>query len=88
VDSTLSVLLGTTILVGGVLGCFLDNVIPGTPAERGLIEWANEMPLGDDNVNDGTATDYDFPFGMDAIRRWKWTYYIPFMPTYKLQKQS
>ncbi|XP_001358201.4 solute carrier family 23 member 1 [Drosophila pseudoobscura] len=88
VDSTLSVLLGTTILVGGVLGCFLDNVIPGTPAERGLIEWANEMPLGDDNINDGTATDYDFPYGMDAIRSWKWTYYIPFMPTYKLQKQS
>lgn len=29
VDSTLTVLLGTTILVGGLLGCFLDNVIPG-----------------------------------------------------------
>lgn len=28
-DGTLSVLLGTTILVGGVLGCFLDNVVPG-----------------------------------------------------------
>jgi nucleobase transporter 1/2 len=29
-DGTLSVLLGTTILVGGFLGCFLDNIIPGT----------------------------------------------------------
>lgn len=28
-DSTLSVLLSTTILVGGFLGCFLDNFIPG-----------------------------------------------------------
>lgn len=28
-DGTLSVLLGTTILVGGVLGCFMDAVIPG-----------------------------------------------------------
>lgn len=28
-DGTLSVLLGTTILVGGFLGCFLDNIIPG-----------------------------------------------------------
>lgn len=88
VDSTLTVLLGTTILVGGLLGCFLDNIIPGTPEERGLTEWAKEMPLGDDNVNDGTATDFDFPYGMDTIREWKWTYYIPFMPTYKLQKQS
>lgn len=61
---------------------------PRDAGGEGLIDWANEMPLGDDNVNDGTATDYDFPLGMDAIRRWKWTYYIPFMPTYKLQKQS
>ncbi|XP_039970765.1 solute carrier family 23 member 2 [Bactrocera tryoni] len=88
VDSTLSVLLGTTILVGGLLGCFLDNVIPGTAEERGLIEWANEMPLGDANVNDGTATDYDFPWGMATLRKWKWTYYVPFLPTYKLQKTS
>lgn len=29
VDSTLTVLLSTTILVGGFLGCFLDNFIPG-----------------------------------------------------------
>lgn len=28
-DSTLTVLLSTTILVGGVLGCLLDNLIPG-----------------------------------------------------------
>lgn len=28
-DSTLSVLLSTTILVGGCLGCLLDNLIPG-----------------------------------------------------------
>lgn len=28
-DSTLSVLLSTTILVGGILGCLLDNLIPG-----------------------------------------------------------
>lgn len=88
VDSTLSVLLGTTILVGGLLGCFLDNIILGTAEERGLIEWANEMPLGDANINDGTATDYDFPWGMETLRKWKWTYYVPFLPTYKLQKTS
>ena len=28
-DSTLTVLLSTSILVGGFLGCLLDNVIPG-----------------------------------------------------------
>lgn len=29
VDSVITVLLSTTILVGGVLGCFLDNIVPG-----------------------------------------------------------
>ena len=29
-DGVITVLLSTTILVGGVVGCFLDNVIPGT----------------------------------------------------------
>lgn len=28
-DGVLTVLLSTTILVGGVTGCFLDNIIPG-----------------------------------------------------------
>lgn len=28
-DSTLTVLLSTTILVGGCLGCLMDNLIPG-----------------------------------------------------------
>ena len=29
VDQTLRVLLGTNMLVGGVLACLLDNTIPG-----------------------------------------------------------
>ena len=29
VDSVFTVLLSTTILVGGSLGCLLDNIIPG-----------------------------------------------------------
>lgn len=28
-DGVLTVLLSTTILVGGVIGCLLDNLIPG-----------------------------------------------------------
>ncbi|XP_055902521.1 solute carrier family 23 member 1 isoform X2 [Eupeodes corollae] len=87
-DSTLSVLLGTTILVGGLLGCFLDNIIPGTPEERGLIQWANEMPLGGDEEKTEHSPDYDFPYGMSLLKKWKWTYYVPFLPTYKLKKQN
>lgn len=83
-DSTLSVLLGTSILVGGVLGCVLDNIIPGTPEERGLIQWAKQMELKGDNLSSETNT-YDFPIGMDTLKKWKFTYYLPFCPTYKMK---
>ncbi|XP_058119868.1 solute carrier family 23 member 2 [Anopheles ziemanni] len=94
VDSTLSVLLGTTILVGGVLGCALDNLIPGTPEERGLVAWSQEMTLeashpGDDErAGEGSAiakNTFDFPYGMGLMRRWKWTRHVPFLPTYKMK---
>lgn len=85
VDSTLSVLLGTSILVGGVLGCVLDHIIPGTPEERGLIEWEKQMEL---KVNSETTegSTYDFPIGMETIKKWKFTYYLPFSPTYRMKR--
>lgn len=107
IDGTLSVLLGTTILVGGVLGCALDNLIPGTKDERGITAWENEMSLHhDDSDKTKYTSTYDFPFGMAALKRlisikkytrylleellfeffvpysWKWTTYVPFLPTY------
>lgn len=85
-DSTLSVLLGTSILVGGCLGCILDNLIPGTPEERGLIAWSNEMALKvEDTTNDGEPSTFDFPYGMQLLRSWKWTRFLPFLPTYKMK---
>nr|XP_049462703.1 solute carrier family 23 member 2 [Anopheles coluzzii] len=93
VDSTLSVLLGTTILVGGVLGCVLDNLIPGTPEERGLVAWSKEMALETVQANDDLPagglvwekSTFDFPYGMQLMRRWKWTRYVPFLPTYRMK---
>ncbi|XP_063381279.1 solute carrier family 23 member 2 [Cydia fagiglandana] len=84
-DAVLQVLLSTSILVGGVLGCLLDNLIPGTDEERGLAAWAKEMALEAAGATQGGDT-YDFPIGMSLIRRWKWTSYLPFMPTYEAGK--
>ncbi|KOX68501.1 Solute carrier family 23 member 1 [Melipona quadrifasciata] len=86
-DGVITVLLSTTILVGGVVGCVLDNIIPGTLEERGLIAWSKEMQL-DTGIDEKKDQEYvpntfDFPFGMDVLRRWKWTQYVPFLPTYK-----
>lgn len=66
-DGTLSVLLGTTILVGGFLGCLLDNLIPGTRHERGLDAWEKEMSLKTENKE--FRSTYDFPCGMSALKR-------------------
>lgn len=73
-----------------VLGCFLDNVIPGkrninfkfiemeldlsffllgTRSERGLDAWEKEMSLTGSSEEDGKST-YDFPYGMDTLRRY------------------
>ncbi|KAG8042724.1 hypothetical protein G9C98_005364 [Cotesia typhae] len=87
-DGVITVLLSTTILVGEFVGCFLDNMIPGTSEERGLDAWANEMALNFDEADDKTDEEYipntfDFPVGMTLLRKWKWTSYLPFMPTYR-----
>ncbi|XP_038211925.1 solute carrier family 23 member 2 [Zerene cesonia] len=83
-DAVLQVLLSTSILVGGVVGCVLDNLIPGTREERGLDKWAQEMCLEAGGA--GAGDTYDFPIGMSFIRRWNWTTYLPFMPTYEAGK--
>ncbi|XP_008557159.1 solute carrier family 23 member 1 isoform X2 [Microplitis demolitor] len=91
-DGVITVLLSTTILVGGFIGCFFDNIIPGTDEERGLDAWANEMALNFD-ADENTDGEYipntfDFPVGMTVLRRWKWTSYLPFMPTYRPRERS
>jgi len=98
-DSVLTVICSTSILVGGLIGCFLDNTIPGTtilfkhnyaivrnslfvkintytfivnkgtPEERGLIAWANEMNLTSEPTTGEERSTYDFPVGMNVLRK-------------------
>ncbi|XP_067007322.1 solute carrier family 23 member 2 isoform X2 [Anabrus simplex] len=81
-DSILTVLFSTSILVGGCIGCFLDNLIPGTPEERGLLAWQDQMKLVSEAGEEHVASTYDFPIGMSLLKRWKWTSYLPFSPTF------
>jgi len=39
IDQLLLVLLGSGMIVGGALACFLDNTIPGTLEERGMLNY-------------------------------------------------
>jgi len=79
-DQVLFVILSTSMFVGGFLGCLLDNTIPGTDEERGVLAWRQQSSASADSVS---LTTYDLPFGMDAIRRWKWTRHLPISPTFQ-----
>ncbi len=66
--------------VGGILSVILDNLVPGTPEERGLIQWQGIKP---DNKHDTAMKDlkvYDLPFGIG--NSWKISKFLPFMPCY------
>jgi len=41
----------------------------GTPEERGLIAWANEMNLTSEPTTGEETSTYDFPIGMNALRK-------------------
>ncbi|KAF9823639.1 hypothetical protein SFRURICE_009184 [Spodoptera frugiperda] len=73
-------------IVGGLF-CVMFGMISafGTDEERGLAAWAKEMSLDAAGASEEGDT-YDFPIGMGLIRRWKWTQYLPFMPTYQAGK--
>uniref|UniRef100_T1H7Q0 Uncharacterized protein n=1 Tax=Rhodnius prolixus TaxID=13249 RepID=T1H7Q0_RHOPR len=69
-DSVLTVLLSTSILVGGLLGCLLDNLIPGSDEERGIIAWKKQMVLKSDPVlSEQEESTYDFPIGMELLKK-------------------
>ncbi|KAM4748845.1 solute carrier family 23 member 1-like [Rhinophrynus dorsalis] len=85
VDQTLTVLLTTNMFVGGLFGFFLDNTIPGTNEERGTSAWHKQMHPKKTNGSIGQSC-YDLPFVTKYLRRLSWSRYIPFLPTFQMDK--
>ncbi|XP_068564396.1 solute carrier family 23 member 1-like [Cebidichthys violaceus] len=80
VDQVLRILLTTNMFVGGVLGFFLDNTIPGTKRERGLLAWG-KADLEDSIYAAGTEEVYDLPFGITSrLSARSWVRFVPFCP--------
>ncbi|CAL8268608.1 unnamed protein product [Merluccius merluccius] len=87
-DHILTVLLSTEMFVGGILAFCLDNTIPGTKKERGLLDWKPEStgPAHSHNPAHGHApstSSYDFPVGMGVVRRVGWLRWLPISPTFQ-----
>ncbi|KAH6948888.1 hypothetical protein HPB50_026696 [Hyalomma asiaticum] len=83
-DQTIVILLSTSMFVGGFLGIFLDNTIPGTPEERGLASGGhhgNVGGAGGADVADSTKDCYDLPFLRARLANAAFSY-LPISPTY------
>jgi nucleobase transporter 1/2 len=81
-SQVITVMLSTSMFVSGFLGFFLDNTVPGTPEERGLVKWRAQFEVS----NEGEAAQnscYELPFGMEWLRKMSWTKYIPCLPTFQ-----
>ncbi|XP_028323135.1 solute carrier family 23 member 1 [Gouania willdenowi] len=79
-DQILTVLLSTEMFVGGFLAFCLDNTIPGTKEERGLVEWSSSASSS--NPASSVSMTYDLPIGMGIIRKAHWLKRFPISPTF------
>ncbi|NWW95148.1 S23A1 protein, partial [Rhynochetos jubatus] len=79
-DQILTVLLTTEMFVGGTIAFVLDNTIPGTQEERGLVQW--KAGAHSDSTASASLRSYDFPFGMSAVRRSRWLKRVPICPLF------
>ncbi|KAL7635327.1 UNVERIFIED_CONTAM: hypothetical protein RMT77_014394 [Armadillidium vulgare] len=87
-DQVLLVLLKTSMFVGGMIGFFLDNTVPGTPEERGLTQWNKMEKIPEGSLEkDNKSSVFDLPFGMTFLRRYKIFSLIPLSPTFKAKRR-
>uniref|UniRef100_A0A8D3D6Y5 Solute carrier family 23 member 1 n=1 Tax=Scophthalmus maximus TaxID=52904 RepID=A0A8D3D6Y5_SCOMX len=80
-DQILTVLLSTEMFVGGFLAFCLDNTIPGSRQERGLVEWRSFSSSS--SSSSSTFSSYDLPVGMGLIRRIRWLRRFPISPSFR-----
>ncbi|XP_015349294.1 solute carrier family 23 member 2-like isoform X2 [Marmota marmota marmota] len=62
-DQVVQVLLTTGMFVGGFLGFLLDNTIPGSLEERGILVW-NQVQENSKETTLKSSEVYDFPWGI------------------------
>ncbi|XP_054709274.1 solute carrier family 23 member 2-like [Uloborus diversus] len=80
-DQILGILLRTNMFVGGFLGCLLDNTIPATEQDRGVLAWREKKMKKTDEFEEASEV-YDLPFVMQYIKEVSCFKYLPVSPTY------
>ncbi|XP_030646481.1 solute carrier family 23 member 1-like [Chanos chanos] len=87
-DQVFQVLLSTSMFVGGFLGFILDNTVPGTKRERGVMAWskAHEADSGS-SLQENEV--YSLPFGISSyFSSFSLVRYLPFCPSNKTNMQD
>ena len=68
--------------VGCIVPLILDNTIPGTIEERGLVAWG-ENPDADSKIEEkfevAPIEVYNLPFGLHRLSNYKIAKYLPFL---------
>ncbi|XP_005405542.1 PREDICTED: solute carrier family 23 member 1-like isoform X3 [Chinchilla lanigera] len=78
-DQILQVLLTTSMFVGGFLGFLLDNTIPGSQEERGLLAWTQMHE--ESGVTLQASEVYGLPWGIGTrFCTCAWARMLPFWP--------
>nr|XP_008507753.1 PREDICTED: solute carrier family 23 member 1-like [Equus przewalskii] len=78
-DQVFQVLLTTSMFVGGFLGFLLDNTIPGSPEERGLLTWNQIHEESEETAK--VSEVYGLPCGIGTkFCTSSYTRYLPFWP--------
>ena len=83
IDQIVTVLLSTSMAVGCIVPLILDNTIPGTLEERGLLGWGENAPADetvDKKYEVAPIEVYNLPFGLHRLSKFKVAKYMPFLP--------
>lgn len=78
-DQILSVLFGTNMFVGALVAFVLDNTIPGTLEERGIVAWRSDSTNGEEKTR---STVYDLPFIQKCLNGISVFRYFPICPSF------
>ncbi|KAG8184544.1 hypothetical protein JTE90_012633 [Oedothorax gibbosus] len=81
-DQIFIILLSTNMLVGGFIGFTLDNLIPGTDKERGLLKWRTQVTISACSPK-SCSNSYDVPLITNFLREKNIFRYLPISPSYE-----
>ncbi|XP_048746226.2 solute carrier family 23 member 1-like [Ostrea edulis] len=91
-DNFLKMITRNPNFSGFLIALILDNTVPGTLEERGMIVWQatdqdDEKAGQNNNLEEGREV-YDIPVLSKFLRKYRISSYIPFLPTYSARRSK